>query len=262
VRKSGFSIVQVLIAAAVLAGLAVAFSKLLTGSMKSQNMVQGMGFITQAQSTISLMSQTPKSCEGAFRLAGNPISYTPPPETAGTPPVAPPYSQSFDTIRVGGQDYLSVNQTLQGGLKVKTLSLNSTGIVKKDFNYNGVLYDQHVVTLKMSFERDRERSTGAPEVSREISLGLVTEKAGARAMVTCTASAPSASTGLASCVTITANTGTSVATAWCPAGYVAVGGGCSHFYPGANSVPQGIGWYCSNTTQHQGGIAYAVCCKP
>ena len=67
--------------------------------------------------------------------------------------------------------------------------------------------------------------------------------------------------GMSSCTTITVNTGTSIAIANCPAGYTVTGGGCSGFWPGANSVPQATGWYCSNTTQVQGGIAYAVCCK-
>jgi hypothetical protein len=52
-----------------------------------------------------------------------------------------------------------------------------------------------------------------------------------------------------------------VAVVFCPAGTVRTGGGCSHFWEGANSLPFGNAWYCSNTTKHNGGIAYAVCCR-
>lgn len=67
--------------------------------------------------------------------------------------------------------------------------------------------------------------------------------------------------GFTSCSTVTLNGGSTPVTASCPSGYTVTGGGCSGFVPAANSVPTPTGWYCSNTSQSQGGIAYVVCCR-
>ena len=72
----------------------------------------------------------------------------------------------------------------------------------------------------------------------------------------------SSGSGFSNCTIVTVNSGASIAIANCPASTVVTGGGCGSFWPGANSIPQANGWYCSNTTQNQGGTAFAICCSP
>lgn len=104
-----------------------------------------------------------------------------------------------------------------------------------------------------------------PSVSLKVSDGVVSSDpcSTAASRITSSSSGETAIRGLPTCKTVSSTApGNGIAIAYCPEGYISTGGGCSGFSPAANSVPQGTGWYCSNTSSHQGGVALAICCNP
>lgn len=185
--EQGFSLIEVLIAAAILGGLAVAFTQYLTGAMKGQQFVQNAVDFDIIKTSINMVLNT-KACDGAFRdTSGAPVTLNfSAGATTGTNLISSGTPVLIQKILQGTSTIAERDAPVGGGMKLTTLQFSdaifdgletrAVGGVSKD-------YMAVVATLFVGVTKGAG-AYGSPGYTKTFSVRLLLDPSGTPATAT------------------------------------------------------------------------------
>ncbi len=178
-KSQGLSIIEVLVAAAIMGGLAFAFIQFLGGAAKGQKNVQNAVDFDILKTSINLILNT-KACDGAIRdNAGLPVTFvfTSPLPTSGNALSGP---VAIGKMVQGSATILDMTKPdLGGGLKLSKLEITSA-VGDGTQSISGVAYNAYVSVLNVTVTK-QAGSLGAPEYSKDFSVRLLVNATNNRA---------------------------------------------------------------------------------
>jgi|GEM_PF-2679943 len=148
-NKDGFSIVMVLVSAALLGLLALGFSEMIGGAMKGQKNVQNAVDFDILKTSMNMVLNT-KACDGAFKnAAGNSVELSfPGSMLLGTNIIAAASPVPIAKVLQGNSLIAEQGGNLGGGMTISKLELVDA-IYDGDQTVGGVPYKAFVATLNV-----------------------------------------------------------------------------------------------------------------
>jgi len=173
--SQGFSIVIVLVAAALLGILALAFSEMIGGAMKGQKSVQNAVDFDVLKTSLNMVLST-RACDGAFKNSGGSnVSLSFAASVApGTNVITTPLSVT--KVLQGSTPIADLSSpNLGGGMKLTKLEFVDA-IYDGDQSVSGTLYKAFVATLRVVATK-QSGSYGAPGYSKDFSVRILANAA-------------------------------------------------------------------------------------
>ncbi len=169
---SGFSLVGVLVASAILGVLALTFSKYLTNAMKGQQFVQNAVDFDILKTSINMVLGT-KACDGAFRDASGSLltlAYSPNP-SPGTNIISSPVSVA--KIHQGSSIVADLsNPNLGGGLTLSKMEITDAVYDGTQLS-GGTSYNAFVAVLNVTAQKAQGALGGSGGFQKSFSVRLL-----------------------------------------------------------------------------------------
>ncbi len=182
-KSRGFSIIEVLVAAAILGVLSFAFIQFLGGAMKGQKNVQNAVDFDILKTSLNLVMNT-KACDGAFRRAGSLPQITLPSGQSwstlalGTNVIGPTAPLSIDQVVQGSSVVAEINKELGGGLKITKMDFtvatyDGTQTVVDPVTSASTIYRAFASRFRLEVTKQGPNSLGAPGYSTELGVRIL-----------------------------------------------------------------------------------------
>jgi hypothetical protein len=221
--SKGFSILQILVASALLAGLGLMLNQILGNASKGQKNVQNSVDFDLLRSSLNLVFNT-RACDGAFFKTGSPLTLSfPATLSPGTNLVGPGSAIDIDEIRMGNSVIAKRNSALPGGMRLDTLAL-SEAIYDGNQVVDGVGYRAFMSLVKVRATK-AQGSYGAQFLETQVAVRILARTTDG-VVAKCASAADSTPTGMVAAFNL----------ASCPSGWTAVPNAAGRFVVGTGTL--------------------------